>query len=73
MATTLETSCCGSVNKDGEGRMFWMENGKKKLLLKSKGTSTMVSGFMCAELDSNLISYSHTIVLKTELPIIMDV
>ena len=22
MATTLETSCCGSVNKDGDGRMF---------------------------------------------------
>ena len=53
-----------------------MENGKKKLLLKSKGTSTMVSGFMCAELDSNLISCSckyNYKDLKIELPITMDV
>jgi hypothetical protein len=28
-------------------RIFWMENGKKKLLPKSKGTSLMVSGFIC--------------------------
>ena len=29
-------------------KIFWMENEKKKLLPKSRGTSTMVSGFMCA-------------------------
>jgi hypothetical protein len=28
-------------------RFFWLENGKKKLLPKSKGTSLMVSGFCC--------------------------
>lgn len=28
-------------------RLFWMENGRKKLLPKSKGTSIMVSGFIC--------------------------
>ena len=28
--------------------IFWMENGKKKLLPKSKGQSIMISGFMCA-------------------------
>ena len=27
---------------------FWMENGKRKLLPKSRGTSIIVSGFMCA-------------------------
>ena len=31
-----------------EGKpMLWMENGKSKLLPKSKGTSIMVSGFVC--------------------------
>ena len=29
------------------GKLFWMENGKKKLLPKSRGTSLMISGFMC--------------------------
>jgi hypothetical protein len=29
-------------------RFFWMENGKKKLLPKCKGTSIMISGFVCA-------------------------
>lgn len=28
-------------------KLFWMENKKKKLLPKSKGSSIMVSGFMC--------------------------
>jgi hypothetical protein len=28
-------------------RFFWLENGKKKLLPKAKGTSLMVSGFCC--------------------------
>ena len=28
--------------------IFWMENGEKKLLPKSKGQSIMISGFMCA-------------------------
>lgn len=28
-------------------RFFWLENGKKKLLPKSKGTSIMISGFCC--------------------------
>jgi hypothetical protein len=28
-------------------KLFWMENGKKKLLPKSKGTSIMISGFIC--------------------------
>ena len=28
-------------------KLFWMENGKKKLLPKSRGTSIMISGFMC--------------------------
>lgn len=28
-------------------RFFWLENGKKKLLPKSKGTSLMISGFCC--------------------------
>ena len=28
--------------------IFWMENGKKKLLPKSRGQSIMISGFMCA-------------------------
>ena len=27
---------------------FWLENGKKKILPKSKGLSIMVSGFLCA-------------------------
>ena len=27
--------------------MMWMENGKNKLLSKSRGTSIMVSGFCC--------------------------
>jgi hypothetical protein len=26
---------------------FWMENGKKKILPKTKGSSIMISGFMC--------------------------
>ena len=31
-----------------EGRQFfWLENGKKKLLPKTRGTSIMISGFMC--------------------------
>ena len=29
-------------------RLFWMENGKKKLLPKCKGQSIMISGFLCA-------------------------
>lgn len=28
-------------------RFFWLENGKKKLLPKSKGSSVMISGFCC--------------------------
>jgi transposase len=28
-------------------RLIWMENGKKKILPKSKGTSIMISGFVC--------------------------
>ena len=28
-------------------KLFWLENKKKKLLPKSKGSSIMVSGFMC--------------------------
>lgn len=28
-------------------RFFWLENGKKKLLPKSKGKSLMISGFCC--------------------------
>ncbi len=32
---------------DGK-KFFWMENGKKKLLPKSAGSSIMISGFMCA-------------------------
>eukprot|EP00603_Paraphysomonas_imperforata_P010625 CAMPEP_0114466844 /NCGR_PEP_ID=MMETSP0104-20121206/9295_1 /TAXON_ID=37642 ORGANISM="Paraphysomonas imperforata, Strain PA2" /NCGR_SAMPLE_ID=MMETSP0104 /ASSEMBLY_ACC=CAM_ASM_000202 /LENGTH=484 /DNA_ID=CAMNT_0001640249 /DNA_START=299 /DNA_END=1753 /DNA_ORIENTATION=- len=28
-------------------KMFWMENGRKKLLPKSSGTSIMISGFVC--------------------------
>lgn len=28
-------------------RYFWLENGKKKLLPKSKGSSIMISGFCC--------------------------
>ena len=28
-------------------KWFWMENGKKKLLPKAKGSSIMVSGFVC--------------------------
>jgi hypothetical protein len=31
---------------DGKS-FFWMENGKKKILPKSKGQSIMISGFMC--------------------------
>lgn len=27
-------------------KMFWMENKKKKLLPKSRGSSVMISGFM---------------------------
>jgi len=29
-------------------RLFWKENGKKKLLPKYKGQSIMISGFLCA-------------------------
>jgi hypothetical protein len=29
-------------------RMMWMEDGKSKILPKTKGTSVMVSGFICA-------------------------
>jgi hypothetical protein len=28
-------------------RYFWLENGKKKLLPKSRGSSIMISGFCC--------------------------
>ena len=30
-----------------ERKIFWMENGKKQLLPKSKGSSLTVSGFIC--------------------------
>ena len=29
-------------------KIFWLENGKKKILPKSRGLSIMVSGFLCA-------------------------
>ena len=43
-------------------KMFWMENGKKKLLPKSDGQSIMVSGFQCfchgfmsTEIEGNIL------------------
>jgi hypothetical protein len=38
-----ETTCYCCEGK----RLMWMENGKKKILPKTKGTSVMISGFTC--------------------------